>query len=286
MSGSAAPPKGSHLTDLVEVMDRLLADDGCPWDREQTLDTLRAYLLEETHEVLEALDSGVAADHLEELGDLLFQIVFQAAIREREGRFTIDDVADGIADKLRRRHPHVFGDATATTSAEVLAQWTAIKAAEKRAKGKGDRRPSALDGLPKGLPALAFAQGLSDRAARVGFDWPDVQGSFDKIKEEVGELQVELACLEAGDEAGRAPAADPALRSRLEWELGDLLFAGVNLARKLGLDAESSLRAASSRFQNRFHHIERELENRGKTPAESDLAEMDQLWNEAKGSKS
>jgi len=253
-------PPGAAVAELVEVMRRLLAPDGCPWDREQTLATLRPYLLEESYELLEALDSGDPTHHREELGDLLFQIVFQSAIRQAEGAFTIDDVARGIADKLTRRHPHVFGDATVRDSAHVLSNWQAQKQKEKA-------RKHTLEGVPVALPALARAQKLTERASHVGFDWPDAVGPRAKIDEELREVDLALA---AGD------------RDAAEAELGDLLFSVVNLARKVGVDAESALRGSARRFESRFAHVEERLAERGKTPRESSLAEMDELWNEAK----
>jgi MazG family protein len=253
-------PPGSALAELVEVMRRLLAPDGCPWDREQTLASLRPYLLEEAYELLEALDSGDPVHHREELGDLLFQIVFQSALRAREGAFTIDDVARGIAEKLVRRHPHVFGDAKVKDSAEVLNNWAAQKQKEKA-------RQHALEGVPRALPALARAQKLTERASHVGFDWPDAVGPRAKIDEELRETDLALA---AGD------------RAAAEAELGDLLFSVVNLARKVGVDAESALRGSVERFESRFAHVESRLAERGRTPRESTLSEMDELWNEAK----
>jgi MazG family protein len=250
---------GESLADLVAVMKRLLAPDGCPWDREQTLDTLRSYLLEETYEVLEAIETGTPAEHCEELGDLLMQIVFQAELRTAEGRFEIDDVVRSIRDKLVRRHPHVFGDATAKTSSEVLAQWQELKDKEK------PRR--TLDGVPAALPALTRALRLSERAAQVGFDWPDVAGCRAKVSEESGEVDQAIA---SGD------------RDRVEHELGDLLFAIVSLARKLGHDPEAALRGANARFTSRFEYIEDRLRERGRAPRESNLDEMDALWNDAK----
>jgi MazG family protein len=249
------------MTDLCQVMARLLAPDGCPWDREQTLDSLKPFLLEETYELLEALESGDARAHCEELGDVLFQIAFQAALREAEGAFSFDDVARGIADKLRRRHPHVFGDKKLETSQQVLEQWGELKDQEKARR--------TLDGVPRAMPALARAQKLTERASAVGFDWPDAAGPRDKVDEEVRELD---AALKAGD-----PAAQRA-------ELGDLLFAVVNLARKIGVDAETALRETSDRFHRRFEIVEDGLRRRGRTPRESTLDEMDALWREAKAS--
>jgi MazG family protein len=258
--GDAMPRPGEAFCDLVEVMRRLLAPAGCPWDREQTLATLKPYLLEETYEVLEAIDDPDPRHHEEELGDLAFQIVFQAALRERDGAFDIDAVCRGITAKLVRRHPHVFSDVTVSGSAEVLANWAEIKAKE-----KGRKR--VLEGVPITLPALARAQKLGERAAAVGFDWPDAAGPRDKVREELAEL----------DEA-RTSGDDRAIAG----ELGDLLFAVINLARKLGIDAEDALRGSTRRFEARFAYIEDALAARGKTPRESSLEELDELWNEAK----
>jgi MazG family protein len=264
----ATPPPGAAMNRLVLIMDRLLAPGGCPWDREQTLETLRPFLVEETYEVLDALARGDVPGHCEELGDLLMQVVFHAALRREEGAFDFDAVANAISDKLVRRHPHVFGEATGvTTSAEVLAQWEAIKQAEKAAAGA--RAGRILDGVKPG-PALARAQKIGTRAAKVGFDWPSWEGSFDKIREEV-------------DEVGGAVRAGGA--AAIHHELGDLLFAVVNLARKLGVDAENALVDATWRFQRRFEFVEDRLIERGKTPRSSTLEEMDALWNDAKRSE-
>jgi len=261
----AAAPAGAAMNRLVAIMDRLLAPGGCPWDREQTLETLRPFLVEETYEVLDALARGDVAGHREELGDLLMQVVFQAALRREQGAFDFDAVANAISDKLVRRHPHVFGEATGvTTSAEVLAQWEEIKQAEKAAAGA--RTGRILDGVKPG-PALARAQKIGTKAAKVGFDWPSWEGSFDKIREEVGEI---------GEAARGGDAA------AIHHELGDLLFAVVNLARKLGVDAENALVDATQRFQRRFEFVEDRLIDRGKTPQTSTLEEMDSLWNDAK----
>ena len=260
---------GASLSRLVEIMDRLLAPDGCPWDREQTLATLRPFLVEETYEVLDALERGDVAGHREELGDLLMQIVFHAAIRRGEGAFAIDDVVGEICDKLVRRHPHVFGapgDSDAQTSAEVLTQWEEIKVREKAAKATSDRR--TLGGVMTALPALARAQKLGAKAGRVGFDWGGWEGSLAKVVEETGEIR-EVA------------AAGPDLAAA-HHELGDLLFAVVNLARKLEVDAESALHDASVRFTRRFEFIEDRLAEGGRRPADSNLEEMDALWNAAK----
>jgi MazG family protein len=267
--GDSARP-GASLAELCDIMRRLLAPDGCPWDREQSLESLRPYLIEEAFEVLEAMETGSPAEHCEELGDLLMQVVFQSALREQEGAFAIDDVVRSISDKLIRRHPHVFAEARADTADQVLLQWEEIKRRERGEKqaGAGAQVPRTLAGVPLALPALARAQQVSARAARVGFDWPDVQGCRDKVGEELAELD---RAITAGD------------RAAVEHELGDLLFAAVSLARKLGCDAEAALRACTRRFNARFEHIEDRLRERGLTPAESNLTEMDALWDEAKG---
>lgn len=262
---------GSTLPDLCDVMRRLLAPDGCPWDREQTLRTLEPYLLEETYEVLEAMQRDQPAEHCEELGDLLLQIVFQAALRQAEGAFDMDDVVRGIVGKLVRRHPHVFADSEVRTADEVHAQWDRIKAAEKQAKGGDDQVPRTLSGVPAALPALARAQKLGERAARVGFDWPDASGPRAKLMEELAELE---QAAHTGDAA------------RVEAELGDVLFAVVNLARKLDVDAERALRGASQRFTRRFEYIEDRLAERGTSVADSSPEEMDALWNQAKSEES
>jgi len=244
-------------------MDRLLAPNGCPWDREQTLDTLRPFLVEETYEVLDALARHDVAGHCEELGDLLMQVVFQAALRRQEGAFDVEAVSKGIADKLVHRHPHVFGDqAGVETSQQVLAQWDQIKAAEKAAKGQAPKR--TLDGIPPG-PALVRAQKVGNRCGKIGFDWPGWEGSFAKVEEETAEI--------------KAAIGNPA---EVHAELGDLLLATVNLARKLGVDAEQALIDATLRFEQRFAVVEDLLAERGKTPTQSSLEEMDALWNVAK----
>jgi MazG family protein len=256
-------PPGASLARLVEIMDRLLAENGCPWDREQTLESLRPYLVEETYEVLDALSNGDAMHHREELGDLLFQIVFQSALRAREGTFDIDGVVTDISDKLVRRHPHVFGDTAGVDTADkVLKQWDEIKATEKPKKKR------VLDGIPAG-PALARAQKIGSKCGKVGFDWPGWEGSFEKIEEEVREVKAAII------------DSDPA---QIHEEIGDLLFAVVNLARKVGVDAENALVDATTKFTHRFEVVEDKLAERGKTPQQSDLAEMDALWNEAKKS--
>jgi len=250
---------------LLSVMERLRGPGGCPWDREQTLRSLRPYVLEETYEVLEAIDADDPREHCEELGDLLLQIVFQAQLTKEEGKFDFADVANAISDKLVARHPHVFAGATADDADAVLRQWAALKREEKRAKGRGGE--SVLEGVPREMPALARADRLTEKASRIGFDWPDAGGAREKLAEELAELDEAVA---AGD------------RDALEHELGDVLFAAANFSRKLGVPPEEALRAAVGRFVSRFAHVERELARRGVPHGAATLAEMDALWDEAK----
>jgi nucleoside triphosphate diphosphatase len=249
---------------LLSIMERLRGPGGCPWDREQTLKTLRPYVLEETYEVLEAIDAGDSREHCEELGDLLLQIVFQAQLTKEQGQFEFADVAEAISNKLVSRHPHVFGTSDVKDAEGVLRQWAALKREEKRAKGGGE---SVLEGVPREMPALARADRLTEKASRIGFDWPDHAGAREKIAEELGELDRAIA---SGD------------RDAIERELGDLLFAAANLARKLGVAPEEALRGTLARFVSRFRHVERELERRGVPHGGASLAEMDALWDEAK----
>jgi MazG family protein len=254
---------GAEVTKLVGLMQRLLAPDGCPWDREQTLETLVPYLVEETYEVVDALADGNPDEHCEELGDLLLQIAFQSELRFAEGKFGIDDVARGIVTKLVRRHPHVFGEAVAKDAEAVLSSWAKLKAAEKGEKGKH----GALDGIPKSAPALLRATRAGEKAGAVGFDWPDANGPREKVNEELRELDEAWA---RGDKA------------EMQKELGDCLQAMVNLARKLGLDAEQALRDSTDRFAKRFRYIEVALEKQGRAVSDADAAEQDDLWREAK----
>jgi len=249
---------------LLSIMERLRGPQGCPWDREQTLKTLRPYVLEETYEVLEAIDAGDVREHCTELGDLLLQIVFQAQLRKEEGAFDFADVANAISDKLVSRHPHVFGDADAKDADAVLRQWAALKREERRKKGGGE---SVLEGVPREMPALARADRLTEKASRIGFDWPDAAGARAKLVEELGELDEAIA---SGD------------REHLEHELGDALFALANLSRKLEIPPEEALRGALARFVSRFTHVERELARRGVAHGQATLAEMDAIWDEAK----
>ncbi len=245
-------------------MARLRGPDGCPWDREQSLASLRPYVLEETYEVLEAIDAGDPREHCEELGDLLLQIVFQAQLAKEAGQFSFEDVAEAIADKLVSRHPHVFGNVEVKDAEGVLKQWAELKRKEKQARGGGK---SVLEGVPREMPALARADRLTEKASRIGFDWPDATGARDKVAEELRELDEAVA-------SGNGPA--------IEHELGDLLFAVANLSRKLQIAPEEALRGAVRRFIQRFEHGERGLERRGVPPGQATLAQMDELWNEAK----
>jgi tetrapyrrole methylase family protein / MazG family protein len=247
---------------LREIMAHLRSPEGCPWDREQTHATLKKELIEETYEVVEAIDAN-SPDHLEEeLGDLLLQIVFHAQMADEAGHFNFDDVAAGISDKLVRRHPHVFGDAEAPDSDAVLKNWHKIKSEEK------PERTGIFAGVTKSLPALMLAMAVQKKAAQVGFDWPDTDGPLGKVREETDEL-----------------AADLKDRKKAEEELGDLLFAVVNLSRKLKLDAEQCLLGATRKFQQRFEQVEARIKVQGKKLEDCSLEEMDKVWNEIKARK-
>ncbi|MBI2920484.1 MAG: nucleoside triphosphate pyrophosphohydrolase [Planctomycetes bacterium] len=255
--------EGAAYDRLVDVMRRLLGSGGCPWDREQTPDSIRPFLLEEAYEVLAGLDEKNPAVVKEELGDLLYQVVFLGALFEKTGAFTGADVVNGIADKLVRRHPWVFGDASVADSRDALANWEKLKTQERR----GTKKDSVLDGVPADLPALLKAARLSSKAARVGFDWPDVGAVLEKLDEEVRELREALK------------GGDP---SRLEDEMGDLFFTLANMARKMNVDPESALRRTNDKFMKRFRYVEKALRAQGKAPESATLEEMEALWIEAK----
>jgi MazG family protein len=259
------------LDGMRDLMDRLLGSEGCPWDRAQTLDTLRPYLIEEAHEVLEALDADDPDEHRRELGDLLFQIVFHSAIRERQQHFDLDGVIEAIRSKMIRRHPHVFGPEGGiprVTPEQVERKWAQIKEAERRAKTKTEDRPaSPLAGVPRAMPSLQRAWRLQNKAATVGFDWPDVEGPRSKAREEWAELE------EAID------SADP---KAIEEEFGDLLFVLVRLGTKLGIEAESALRKTNEKFERRFAHLMRRCHELGIAPETAGLAQLDAFWDEAK----
>jgi nucleoside triphosphate diphosphatase len=253
---------------LLAVMARLRdANGGCPWDLAQDFKTIAPYTIEEAYEVADAIERDDMSGLKDELGDLLLQVVFHARMGEEVGAFDFDAVAETIVDKMLRRHPHVFGSASAATKAAVNDNWESIKAAERAAKHTGDQPSSVLDGVAKALPALARAEKLQRRASRVGFDWGAPEPILDKIAEEIGELGAEL------------PTAD---KAKITDELGDVLFAVVNLARHLEIDPEVALRGTNAKFERRFKYIERMLLLNGKSPEDSSLEEMDALWNEAK----
>lgn len=270
--------------ELCEVIARLRSPDGCPWDREQTLATIKPYTLEETYELLEAIDSGDDAAITEELGDVLLQVVLDAQIGADEGRFDIIDVVEGITRKMIERHPHVFANATAHTPDEVRTHWERIKKKEKK-------RESALDGVPVDLPALARAARLSKKAAQAAYDWPHRAMLFDKLREEIEELAEELY---PGGEIPHIPAAvdmepvpdepitDPDRQRHVEEEIGDVLFVVANIARRWNVNPEEALRRANRKFTFRFQQIESGLAARGKTIAESNLREMEELYQQAK----
>lgn len=261
---------GEAFARLVAIMRRLRAPGGCPWDREQTIASLTPYLLEETYEVLDAIEREDWAALSEELGDLLLQPVFQAEIAAGEGHFTIVEPLNAIVEKLIRRHPHVFGTVEAETAGDVLRNWEQIKRGERAKKAGaagGESEASLLDSLPRALPALAQAQRITSRAAKVGFDWPNIGEVLDKLHEEIGEL----------DEARRAGDAD-----KVEDEFGDLLFVMANLSRFLKVDAERALRRTNRKFRQRFAYIERRLRERGREIQAATLEEMEALWQEAK----
>jgi tetrapyrrole methylase family protein/MazG family protein len=266
---------GEWFERLAAVQERLRAPNGCPWDREQTHASLRTYLIEEAYEVLEALESGDDAKFAEEMGDLLLQIVFHSQIAKEEGRFTVSDVIREVHDKMVRRHPHVFGEKRAKDSAEVLKNWEQLKKEERAAAGRrngsGSREKakaaSLLDGVSKALPAVLEGFQLTRRAARIGFDWDNVEGVFEKMNEEAGELRQALSAKDA---------------HKTEEEMGDLLFAAVNLARYLHIDPEIAMKQASRKFSTRFRRMEELAAKSGKTLADVPRAQMEELWEIAK----
>lgn len=270
-----------RFDELVNLMAKLRAPDGCPWDRKQTHESLKPYLLEETYEVLDTIDKQEEAKLREELGDILLQVLFHAQIATERSTFTIEDVMQLLADKLVRRHPHVFGpkgDGTLTPD-QVYSNWEQIKKSERQQTGRSE---SALDGVPKTLPALLRAFQVQARASRVGFDWPQngegVHQVMDKVREEIGELTDAYG---ARQEEEGAEGRDAAQR-HLEDEMGDVLFSLVNLARFLKVNPEDALRRATDRFSDRFHFVEAEAARTGRTLQSMTLAEMDALWEEAK----
>jgi MazG family protein len=290
---------GERFTRAVSIMARLRAPGGCPWDREQTFDSIKPYTLEETYEVLEAIDNRDWDELKGELGDLLLQVLFYSQMAQEQANFSIDDVLDRLSNKLIDRHPHVFGDVKAETSSDVLRNWEALKAEEKKkrleagggkAATKNEPPESLLAGISSAMPALLEAHKLSSRAAHAGFDWPNIEGLFEKLKEETQELQAELASFPlpgprpegrgvAG--SGRVHISDE-LRHRLEDEVGDLFFVLVNVARYLSLDSESSLRKTNRKFRRRFQWMEQQLKSAGRTPQQATMEELESLWQQSK----
>jgi MazG family protein len=292
------PTTGERFERAVSIMARLRGPGGCPWDREQTFDSIKPYTLEETYEVLEAIDNRDWDELPGELGDLLLQVLFYAQMAKDQGTFSIDEILDRLCTKLVDRHPHVFGEATAETSSEVLRNWQALKAEEKKKKaaeagdhGKGSAQPdSVLAGISTAMPALMEAYKLSSRAAQVGFDWPEIGGLFEKLQEETAELQQGLEEYPppgpqpqgrgvAGSSGQRVPED---LRQHLEEEVGDLFFVLVNIARYLSLDPESALRKANRKFKRRFQWIEEQLRASGRSPEKASMTELESLWQKAK----
>jgi MazG family protein len=259
-----ADAAGTRFASLLLLMARLRGEGGCPWDREQTRSSLRPYLIEEAYEVLQAIDEGSREHLVEELGDLLFQVVFHCQLGSEAGEFTMEDVIGRLCDKMTRRHPHVFGDRVVGDSREALAQWERIKHEEATRAG---RAGSALEGVPASLPALLRAQRLQTKAARVGFDWTHWEPAWRKVQEEMGEVQ---EAMETGDQ------------DRVTDEFGDLLFSMVNVARLRGMDAEDCLRRASEKFTRRFERVEVEMKAGGRTVNEASAEDLDRAWEAIK----
>lgn len=290
------PTTGDRFERAVSIMARLRAPGGCPWDREQTFDSIKPFTLEETYEVLEAIDQRDWPELSAELGDLLLQVLFYAQMASEQKTFSIDDVLDRLANKLIGRHPHVFGDVKAETPAEVLRNWEALKAEEKKKRegAKADANESILAGVSTAMPALLEAHKLSSRAANVGFDWPNVEGLFEKLREETVELQEQLKEFPApgpqpqgrGVAGSGQPRIPDELQQRLEGELGDLFFVLVNIARYLSLDSESALRKTNRKFRRRFQWMEDQLRGIGRSPQKASMQELESLWQQAKQQES
>ncbi len=293
------PTTGERFERAVSIMARLRGPGGCPWDREQTFDSIKPYTLEETYEVLEAIDNRDWDELTSELGDLLLQVLFYSQMAEDQGTFSIDEVLDRLSNKLVNRHPHVFGDVKAETSSHVLRNWEALKAEEKkkRLEASGDKSAvntggpeSVLAGVSTAMPALLEAHKLSSRAAHVGFDWPNIQGLFAKLHEETGELQEQLKefpapgphPLKRGVAGAGGPQIREDLRHRLEGELGDLFFVLVNIARYLSLDSESALKKTNRKFKRRFQWMEDQLRASGRSLNQTSMEDLEALWQLAK----
>jgi tetrapyrrole methylase family protein / MazG family protein len=269
MFNSASPEAGEKFTRLIELIAQLRAPNGCPWDREQTHDSLKPMLIEEAYETLEAIDERDDEELIGELGDILLQVVFHSQIGIEENRFDISSVIERVSSKMIHRHPHVFGDDTSQTSEEVLRNWEAIKEAEREAKGKSLAEESMLDSVSKNFPALIEAFQMTTKVSRVDFDWQNVGEVLEKLDEEVQELKHEIE----KDSTNHRAVAE---------EVGDLLFVAVNVARLLGVDPESALKASNRKFRRRFRYIEDRLRVQGRKPADSDHIEMNKYWDEAK----
>ena len=293
------PTTGERFERAVSIMARLRGPGGCPWDREQTFDSIKPYTLEETYEVLEAIDNRDWHELTGELGDLLLQVLFYAQMAKEQNTFSIDEVIDRLSDKLVDRHPHVFGDVKAETSSDVLRNWEALKAEEKKKRleaggGKSatsDVKPeSVLAGVSAAMPALLEAHKLSSRAARVGFDWPNIEGLFDKLHEETEELKEQLKEVPApglqphgrGVAGSGRPQISEDLRQRVEGEVGDLFFVLVNIARYLSLDPESALKKTNRKFKRRFQWMEDQLRSSGRSPEQTSMDELESLWHRSK----
>jgi nucleoside triphosphate diphosphatase len=297
------PTTGERFERAVSIMSRLRGPGGCPWDREQTFDSIKPYTLEETYEVLEAIDNRDWDELPGELGDLLLQVLFYAEMAKDDSRFSIDEVLDRLVNKLIDRHPHVFGDVKVETSSEVLRNWQSLKAREKEKEREENRQSnsipsesnsesheSVLAGVSTAMPALMQAYKLSSRAAQVGFDWPDIEGLFEKLKEETQELRQGLEEFPApgprphsqGVAGAGKPIVPEAVRHHLEEEVGDLFFVLVNIARYLSLDPESALRNTNRKFKRRFQWVEEQLRASGRAPQQASPAEWESLWQQAK----
>jgi MazG family protein len=297
------PTTGERFERAVSIMARLRAPGGCPWDREQTFDSIKPYTIEETYEVLEAIDNRDWDELTGELGDLLLQVLFYAQMAKEQSTFSIDEVIDRLSDKLVNRHPHVFGDVKAETSSDVLRNWAALKAEEKKKRleasganpanvvsANQDRPESVLAGVSAAMPALLEAHKLSSRAAHVGFDWPNIQELFDKLQEETEELQQQLKEFPApgphpegrGVAGAGRPQISEDLRRRLEGEVGDLFFVLVNIARYLSLDSECALKKTNRKFKRRFQWMEDQLQTSGRSPQQASMEELESLWQRAK----
>lgn len=258
---------------FMKVIEALLGPDGCPWDKEQTHRTLAPYAIEESFELAEAIESGDETEIIGELGDVLLQVALHAEIARLDGRYSITDVMRGISEKMIRRHPHVFADVSVNSSKDVLTNWSKVKAAEKAAKGQA---PSSKFDLPIALPALQRAHKIGDKTAKVGFDWPDAKGVFEKVDEEIRELRAEFVQISDGKEAS------PQLLKKIEHEIGDVLFSVSQLARHLGLDAEQALRVANSRFESRYFNMRKGVEASGREWESLLDAEKEAAWQESK----